>query len=405
MRRESLAHLRATPQVNTDVNSRTGGPKPWTETGGKLLPLRGAVEGSPRVPLQRRAGEGRGEEGLPLQRVDASGRRCRRHRGAQMKRKAASQANLLTMGGHISHYRVEGSTLVPHWTCNYCGRAYKGQLNRARAHILQLAGKGIAVCDHAIRPLEEEKRRQLECEGQDAGMGWEEDGEETRARTTEPRRWEDRDRRALGLAAKQENLSALPTRIPGFPFGTTREGKLEVRVWMDLASSTCKKSFFLLLDTVLPLYQSKADFWFQLQVQPWNIQSMLAHEVALAAYRAGGLQLFWKTVRILFGSMSRMNDELMFEKSRNELVRTMTAMVSSSIEESDKMLRYLLLPIDGGDRAGRDSLLTDLQCHVRYGRQLSVHNCPAVFINGIQAEMGGSWTLPRWQRILDPVIP
>lgn len=393
-------------EVNTNGNFRGWEAlNPAEETSGKLPPFRGAVEGSPRVPLQRPAVVGRWEVRPPLQRLDAIGRRCRRHRRAAMKRKAASQANLLTMGGHISHYRVEGSTLVPHWTCNYCGRAYKGQLNRARAHILQLAGKGIAVCDHAIRPLEEEKRRQLECEGHDAGMGWEEDGEETRANTTEPRRCEERDRRALVLAAKQDNLSALPMRIPGFPFGELGERKVEVRVWMDLASSTCKKSFFLLLDTVLPLYQSKADFLFQMQVQPWNIQSILAHEVALAAYRAGGLQLFWKTVRILFGSMSRMNDEQVFEKSRNELVRTMTAMVSTSVEESDKMLRYLLLPIDGGDRAGRESLLTDLQCHVRYGRQLAVHTCPAVFVNGIHVEMGGSWTLPRWQRILDPVIP
>lgn len=341
----------------------------------------------------------------PLQRFVRTFEVHRRSAQARMKRKSSSQANLLTMGGYISHYRVEGSTLVPHWTCNYCGRAYKGQLNRARAHILQLAGRGIAVCDHAIRPLEADKRRQLEIEGHEAGLGCGVDGEGGMGREDEQQRREDRDRRALVTTTRQETVMRLPVEVPGFPFGATGEGKVEVRVWLDLSSSACKKSFFLLLDSVLPAYQAKANFVFQMQVQPWHVLSVLAHEVALAAYRTGGLPLFWKSVRVLFGTIGRMNDEQTFEKSRNELVRTMAALVSSSIEESNGMLRYLLLPIDGGDRAARESLLADLQCHVRYGRQLSVHNCPAVFINGMHVDLGGSWTLPRWQRILDPLIP
>ena len=69
-------------------------------------------------------------------------------------------AEALRRGGLLLAYRLDRGN--PAWTCAYCGECFRGSMKRARAHLLQMPGKGVQPCKRTRKELEAENRQKLE---------------------------------------------------------------------------------------------------------------------------------------------------------------------------------------------------------------------------------------------------
>lgn len=61
-------------------------------------------------------------------------------------------ADQLRRDGFLTEYRVDRGN--PAWTCSYCGERFRGSMKRARAHLLQLPGRGVQPCKRTRREMD-----------------------------------------------------------------------------------------------------------------------------------------------------------------------------------------------------------------------------------------------------------
>lgn len=174
---------------------------------------------------------------------------------------------------------------------------------------------------------------------------------------------------------------------------TMARGELNtVEVYMDFVCPFSRKMYAMLTEHVVPKWNEshaidkRIQFVFKHQIQPWHIQSMVVHEVSLAAELNGAN--FMRVASALFANYERMVDTETWNKSRHQLYDELCRYLSHQVDvDYQKMMDTLMYNnVNEGAAKNNGNLVTDLlKYHIKLARQLSVHVSPSVYINELYA--------------------
>ena len=145
-------------------------------------------------------------------------------------------------------------------------------------------------------------------------------------------------------------------------------------------------------------YQSRIDFIFRHQIQPWHIQSTLVHTVIMAVAREQPNRLF-DAITGLFKRQKEFFDEHVEENSPVEIYQKILTALN---EETQIQLNLDLFRTNKAEGNAGNSLTTDVKYHVKYARKHAVHVSPTVFVDGLEeSQISSQWTVDQWKAYLD----
>lgn len=199
--------------------------------------------------------------------------------------------------------------------------------------------------------------------------------------------------------------------IPTAPMGVSWKNsepmkQVNVELFLDFLCPFCKKMWNVLWNEVMPTYkdETNVDFVVQNVVQPWHPQNTLLHEVTLAA-RALSERAFFACANALYAKQEEFSDEKLWDKSRQQIYDLMVEIVAPNVAEvlckpEDVVREELLkkLAIDAPER------MLPMKLAAKYHRTNGVHVTPTVFINGLDADIGSSWTKEQWEAKISALL-
>jgi protein-disulfide isomerase len=168
-----------------------------------------------------------------------------------------------------------------------------------------------------------------------------------------------------------------------------------VEIFLDFNCPFSAKMFIKLQDEILPLLKEKKvedkfNLIFINVVQPWHgVQSSILHDVSFAVSKVRP-DLFWKFSRILFDNISKFYDNMIFNKTRNEITNEIIdlfkAIENVKIDDVEKIKDLMIVqgfndlanPNNNGNKLAPDS-----KYFARYQRTLGIHVTPSIVLNGI----------------------
>ena len=145
-------------------------------------------------------------------------------------------------------------------------------------------------------------------------------------------------------------------------------------------------------------YKSRVQFIFRHQIQPWHIQSVLAHTVVMAVAREQSSRLF-DAITGLFRRQQELFDEYLEEKTQVEIFEKILSILD---EETHIRLDINLFRTKRTESKAGNSFTADVKYHTKYARKHGVHVSPTVFVNGLEEpEISSQWTVEQWNTYLD----
>ncbi|CAE8620279.1 unnamed protein product [Polarella glacialis] len=213
--------------------------------------------------------------------------------------------------------------------------------------------------------------------------------------------------------------------MPSVPVGVARPGgqkaSVTVELFLDLCCPYSNKMFKTISEHVAPKYEGEAGlmnicsltqatldmnkeslsqvkFVFHSVAQPWHAQSCYMHEASLAVLDSAGPQKFWDFAGALFCKQEEFFDDMVMDKTRNELYSELAKVAEEvGVAPAEVLNRLQLKPGNAGS-----AVTQRFKWATKLHRSRGVHVTPTVHLNGLEAGVVGSgWSPEEWQSFLD----
>ncbi|CAE8646844.1 unnamed protein product [Polarella glacialis] len=190
--------------------------------------------------------------------------------------------------------------------------------------------------------------------------------------------------------------------MPSVPVGVARPGgqkaSVTVELFLDLCCPYSNKMFKTISEHVAPNYEGEVKFVFHSVAQPWHAQSCYMHEASLAVLDSAGPQKFWDFAGALFGKQEEFFDDMVMDKTRNELYSELAKVAEEvGVAPAEVLNRLQLKPGNAGS-----AVTQRFKWATKLHRSRGVHVTPTVHLNGLEAGVVGSgWSPEEWQSFLD----
>mmetsp|Transcript_76963 Transcript_76963/g.220448 ORF Transcript_76963/g.220448 Transcript_76963/m.220448 type:complete len:309 (+) Transcript_76963:60-986(+) len=202
------------------------------------------------------------------------------------------------------------------------------------------------------------------------------------------------------LAVRAEKPGGPP--MPSVPLGVARPGGgdlVRVELFLDLCCPFSAKLFKTVSTLVAPQYEGKVTFVVHSVAQPWHAQSSYMHEASLAVLDVAGADKFWEFSGEVFAQQSRFFDDMVYDKTRNDIYKELAEIAASVGVDSASVLERLR-PAGAGN-AG-NAVTQRLKWATKLHRTRGVHVTPTVHLNFLEAGIVSSgWSADEWNNFLD----
>lgn len=186
---------------------------------------------------------------------------------------------------------------------------------------------------------------------------------------------------------------------------TPYERELLIEYYIDYVCPYSTKIYRTMVELISKLSANKSLPPVKIQMhqlpQPWHMQSMLLHEVALIVRKIYGEKKYFDFSTMLFDNQKSFFDDVVWNKTKVEIYKELCD-IAKNIGCDVNEIQKLLQRVEVGHNSG-NGITNELTKVVKFHRKRGVHVTPTVFINGIEAtEISSSWTITQWLEFLEP---
>ncbi|KAI0198253.1 thioredoxin-like protein [Astrocystis sublimbata] len=182
-----------------------------------------------------------------------------------------------------------------------------------------------------------------------------------------------------------------------------------LELFLDYVCPFSAKQFNTVYNTVAPLvrsnpkWNSRVQFIFRQQIQPWHPSSTLVHEAAVAVLQVSP-EKFWPFSEALFKEQKSYFDVSVVNETRNDTYCRLAKLASTVGVDEGQVYDRLKISDKPGEDGGLNSgnkVTDDVKVLVKTARLVGVHVSPTVIFNGVVAgDISSGWTKEQWEEWL-----